>query len=510
MTDNRRIAKNTMFLYIRMILVMLVGLYTSRVVLKTLGVEDYGLYNVVGGVVTMFTYLNASLSAATSRFIILDLGREDYEHLGKVFNITFLIHIGMAVFIILLAETVGLWFFYNKMVIPQERLGAAFWVYQFSVLTAFFSITQCPYNAEIIAHEDFSIYAWIGIVTAFLKLGVVFLLLISPIDKLIFYALMLCIVQIGTMIFYRAYCDRRFPECKLKRINFKKENNLVKGIFSYAGWEFIGDSVGFAQGQGLNILLNMFFGPVVNAAYGIVSQVQSAIVQLSNNFMSAVRPQIIKQYAVNKINDMMTLVKRSSSFSYYLMWLISLPICLETDYLLTLWLGEYPDHTKTFLHLVIVLCLLQTLMTPRSIAFQATGKIKLTNIVVGSLMFAALPAAYVALKLGASPESVFICAVTANVIAGIINIFILRRYIEFSIKDYLLSVHLRCIIVTVVSFTISYFLFDRFMEPSFLRLVITCVITTLSIGLSSLYLGMDKDTRQKLVGMFLSKLKKNK
>lgn len=507
MSDNRRIAKNTMFLYVRMILVMLVGLYTSRVVLKTLGVEDYGLYNVVGGVVTMFTYLNASLSSATSRYIILDLGKQDFAHLHKVFNVALFIHVIMAILVIILAETVGLWFFYNKMVIPPERHNAALWVYQFSVITCFFSITQCPYNAEIIAHENFSIYAWIGIITAFMKLGVVFLLMISPIDRLIFYSMLLCILQISTMVFYRYYCSKEFEECRIERFRLSDDKILLKGMFTYAGWEFIGDSVGFAQGQGLNILLNMFFGPIVNAAYGIASQVQNAIVQLSNNFMLAVKPQIIKQYAVNKIGDMMLLVERSSCFSYYLMWLISFPILLETNYLLTLWLGEFPNHSISFLRLIIVICILQTLAAPRNAVFQASGKIKLPNLTVAPLMFSALPIAYIALKMGAKAESVFWSTIVITIIADILHAFIMRKYVDFSLKNYFLKVHGRCFLVTVASIIIPLLTFDKFMPQSFLRLITTCVMTTACVGITALYLGMDKLTRANLIKMILSKLK---
>ena len=508
MADNRRIAKNTIFLYIRMILVMLVGLYTSRVVLKTLGIEDFGLYNVVGGVVTMFTYLNASLSSATSRFIILDLGKSDYSHLHKVFNVTLLIHILMAILIIILAETVGLWFLYNKMVISPNRLHASFWVYQFSIITCFFSITQCPYNAEIIAHENFSIYAWIGILTAFMKLGVVFLLVISPIDKLIFYAFMLCFVQILTMLFYRVYCRRKYQECSIERFNLKNETELLKGMFSYAGWEFIGDSVGFAQGQGLNILLNLFFGPIVNAAYGIASQVQNAIVQFSNNFMLAVRPQIIKLYAVNKIEEMMVLVKRSSCFSFYLMWLIAFPILLETNYLLTLWLGDFPDHTIMFVRLIIIICLLQTFAVPRNAVFQASGKTKLPNLIVAPLMFSALLVAYVALKLGSNPESVFWSTIAIIIISGIVHVILMRKTVKFSLSDYFINVYGRCLIVTLVSIPIPVLLYDRFMTESFGRLIITCIMTTVCIGFPALFLGMDKTTRKNLINMILSKLRR--
>ena len=299
MADNKRIAKNTVFLYVRMLLVMGATLYTSRIVLNVLGAEDYGLYNVVGGLVTMFTFLNGSLGSATSRYITFELGRRDYERVNRVFNVALLIHIALAVLIIILAETIGLWFFYEKMTIPEERMSAAFWVYQISILTCFFSLTQVPYNAMIIANENMRIYAWVGIVEAVFKLAIAFILPFAPFDTLVYYALLLCVVQISIMLFYRIYCGRNFKESK---IILYKDKTLYKEMFSYAGSDLIGNLSVLAQGQGLNILLNMFFGPVVNAARGIAYQVQGAVTQFSNNFMTAVRPQIIKSYAEGDIN----------------------------------------------------------------------------------------------------------------------------------------------------------------------------------------------------------------
>ena len=503
MADNKRIAKNTMFLYFRMLLVMGVNLYTSRVVLQVLGFEDYGLYNVVGGIVTMFTFLNGSLGSATSRYITFELGRKDFERLNKVFNTAFVIHIAIAFLITLLAETVGLWFFYEKMTIPSERLNAAFWVYQISIITCFFSLTQVPYNATIIAYENMKIYAYVGIVEVILKLLIVFLIFISPIDKLVFYALMLCLLQIGIMLFYRYYCNRHFASCTIR---LYKDKQLFKEMFSYGGYDLIGNISVLAQGQGLNILLNMFYGPTVNAARGIAYQVQGAITQFSNNFMTAVRPQIIKSYAEGNLDGMMKLVKQSSCFSFYLMWIISLPVCLEADYFLSLWLGKYPDHTVNFLVLVIVLCLIQTIKTPRTTIFHATGHIKWSNIIVGSILCAAFPLAYVALKLGGSPESVFWVANFTMFLSEFASVLVLRRYIDFSMRDYLLNVHGRCLLVASVSFIVPYLLYDRWMDESFLRLTITCMLTTVSVASTSLFLGMDRHLRNKLAQIIKKKI----
>lgn len=503
MSDNRRIAKNTVFLYFRMLLVMGVNLYTSRVVLKVLGFEDYGLYNVVGGIVTMFTFLNGSLGSATSRYITFELGKKNYERLNRIFNTALVIHIAIALLIVMLAETVGLWFFYEKMTIPADRLDAAFWVYQISILTCFFTLTQVPYNATIIAYEDMKIYAYVGVAEVFLRLAVVFLLMISPIDRLVFYAMLLCLLQIGIMMFYRYYCNGHYQVCKIRMY---KDKGLFKEMFSYGGYDLIGNISGLAQGQGLNILLNLFYGPTVNAARGIAYQVQSAITQFSNNFMTAVRPQIIKSYAEDNLEAMMKLVKQSSCFSFYLMWMISLPVCLEADYLLSLWLGEYPDHTVNFLILVIVLCLIQTIKTPRTTIFHATGHIKWSNIVVGIILCAAFPLAYIALKFGGSPESVFWMANLTMFLSEFASVLVLKRYIDFSIRDYLSDVHGRCLLVAVVSFIVPYLLYDRWMDESFLRLLVTCILTTISVTFTSLYLGMDGHLRFRLVQIIKKKI----
>ena len=507
MSYKKRIAQNTIFLYFRMLLIMGVNLYTSRIILKTLGIEDYGLYNVVGGVVTMFTFLNGSLSSATSRYITFELGKKDYNRLNKVFNLAISIHLAIALLIVIMAETIGLWFFYEKMTIPPHRLEAAFWVYQISIITCFFSLTQVPYNASIIAYENMKIYAYVGIFEVLLKLIIVFLLFISPIDKLIFYALLLCIVQVSVMLFYRFYCNRHYASCKIR---FCKDKTLFKEMFFYASSDLIGNISVLAQGQGLNLLLNIFFGPSVNAARGIAYQVQGAITQFSNNFVTAVRPQIIKSYAEGNLGDMMKLVYQSSCFSFYLMWIISFPILLETEYLLQLWLNEYPDYSVIFLRLIIILCLIQTIKTPRSTVFQATGFVKRSNIIVGTILCMAFPLAYLSLKLGGKPESVFWMANLTMFISEFAGTIILKRYITFSAKQYMLNVHGRCLLVAVVSFIIPYLIFDKWIEVSFTRLISTCLLTTIVTIITILYLGIDKDTRLKLIQMAKQRVKKHR
>lgn len=483
-----------------------ISLYISRIVLKQLGFEDFGLYNVVGGVVTMFTFLNGSLAGATSRFLTFELGKQNYDRLKKIFNVSLMCHIFIALLIVLLAETAGLWFLCEKMVIPEDRFNAAMVVYQISILTCVLSITQVPYNAAIIAHENMKVYAYVGIVEAVAKLSIAYLLMIAPIDRLVFYALLLFSVQFGVMFYYRYYCMTHYKESHFK---IYRDRELYKEIFGYAGADLIGNISVLAQGQGLNMLLNVFFGPVVNAARAIAYQVQGAITQFSGNFMTAVKPQIIKSYAVGDIRGMLNLVISSTWMSFYLMWMIALPLCLEAPYILSLWLGEYPEHTVPFLVLVVMLCMIQTIKTPRSTIFHATGHLKLVNVIVGGILCAAFPLAYLFLKLGMEAESVFVAANISMVLSEVGSVIILKKYIDYSILNYVKEVYGRCLLVTGISIVVPLLLYDKWLEPSFLRLLLTCVLTTLSVGITALLIGVNGNVRSKLLSFVKSKLSHN-
>ena len=506
MSDNKRIAKNTLFLYFRMMLIMGVALYTSRIVLRVLGVENFGIYNVVGGIVTMFSFLNGSLGAATSRYITFELGRKNFARLNALFNVSLLTHVFIGLIIVLLAETVGLWFFYEKMIIPEDRLNVAFWVYQISIVSTFISLTQVPYQAVLIAHENMKIYAYVGIVEAVAKLIVVCCLRSVPCDKLIAYAVLLFLVNISLIIFYRIYCIKHYSE---SRIRLCKEKSLYKDMFKFAGSDLIGNIAVLAQGQGLNLLLNVFFGPAVNAARAIAYQVQGAVTQFGNNFMTAVRPQIIKLFAAGEIEEMFKLVYMGSNFSFYLLWLFILPLSLEADYVLSLWLGEYPDHSVSFLILVFILCLIQSIKSPRVTVFHANGKIFLLNLTGGVILAGVFPLAYFFLLNGYGPESVFWAANITMLLSEVVSVVLLRKYVKFSIIHYLLNVHCRCVIVAFVSFLISYVLYDRFMQPSLIRLLNTIIITSLSIVATVWCVGLDLEMRAKVKNFFYSKLRKS-
>ena len=433
--NNKRIAKNTAMLCIRMLLIMAVTLYTSRVVLEVLGVEDFGIYNVVGGVVTMLGFINSSLSGATSRFITFELGRGKDGDLKKVFRCAVSVHYLLALVILFLGETVGLWFVLEKMVIPLERMNAALWVYQCSIVTIIVSIISAPYNALIIAHERMSAFAYISIAEAIAKLLIVFLLMQIHYDKLIVYALLLVAIQISIRFLYTIYCNRHFPESSAY---YLWDKDLSRRIFVYAGWTMNGNLAVVGYTQGLNILLNLFFGPAVNAARGIAVQVQGAVQYFFVNFQMAVRPQIIKSYASGDLDYMHKLIIESSKYSFYLMLLVSMPILVNTEYILHLWLGIVPEHAVAFTRLMLFACMNYALSNPTLMAIHATGDLKRFQIIEGTLLLTVVPVAYLFLKLGnISAEYVFVIYLVIETITQFVRVWIVYPRVKLAKKRYL-------------------------------------------------------------------------
>lgn len=454
-SKNKRIAKNTIVLYLRMILILVVGLYTSRVVLNTLGVEDYGLYNVVGGFVTVFAFLNGAMSTATQRFITFELAKGDLQRQRTTFSTAINIHLALAIVITLLAETIGLWFVYNKLVIPADRFTAAFWVYQLSIAALFIQIVSIPYNAAIIAHEKMSAFAFISILDVTLKLVIVYALTLVSWDKLIFYAVLLFLVGVLDRIIYGTYCGKNFPEAKY---SFVIDKSLLKEMTNIAGWSLFGNLAGVGYTQGLNILLNMFFGPAVNAARGVAVTVQGVVSGFVANFQMALNPQITKSYAVNDLSRMHSLIYASSKFSFYLLFMIVWPIMIEAQEILTLWLKLVPDHTVWFMRLILSIMLIEALANPMMISSQAVGKVKVYQSVVGGLLLLIIPISYVALRLGANPESVFIVHLLMAVVAQFFRVLIVGRMINMSLLEYARVVLLRItavfILVTIPTYTL--------------------------------------------------------
>lgn len=489
---NKRIAKNTLLLYIRMLFLMIVSLYTSRVVLNALGVEDFGIYNVVGGIVAMFNVLSGSLSAAISRFITYELGKENLKNLNKIFSSAVTIQLGLAIIIILLAETIGLWFLNIKMNIPEIRMEAANWVFQFSILTFAISLISVPYNASIIAHEKMSAFAYISILEAVGKLTIAYLIVISPIDKLIFYAILMCIVALIIRLTYGNYCKRHFSECTY---HFIWDKQLLKQMFSFAGWNFIGASSAVLRDHGGNIVINLFCGPSVNAARGIAFQVNNAINQFIVNFMTALNPQITKSYAAGDKEYMMTLIFQGARLSFYMLFLLSLPILINTHYILELWLKTVPKHAVLFVQLILTFALSESISQPLITAMLATGKIRNYQIIVGGLQMLNLPISYLLLRLGFFPESVIIVAICISQCCLAARLIMLRRMIGISIRNYLKKVYFNIITVSIVAFTLPFFS-AQYMPESFINFIIISSIATICTISSIYFIGCNYQERQ--------------
>lgn len=490
--NNKRIAKNTLLLYFRMLFMMAVNLYTSRVVLNALGVEDFGIYNVVGGVVAMFSMLSGSLSAAITRFITYELGTGNKESLKKIFSSSVTIQIGLAVLIVLLAEAVGVWFLNVKMNIPDERMIAANWVYQFSILTFAINLISVPYNASIIAHERMSAFAYISILEAIGKLVIAFLIVISPMDKLIFYAIQMCTVALIVRFTYGAYCKRHFEECTY---HFIFDKDLLKRMFGFAGWNFIGTASVVLRDQGGNVVINLFCGPAVNAARGIAFQVNNAINGFVTNFMTALNPQITKSYAAGDRDYMMTLIYQGARLSFYMLLSLSLPVLVNTHYILELWLKIVPDHAVLFVQLVLVFAMSESISNPLITAMLATGKIRNYQLVVGGLQMMNLPVSYLLLHMGMFPEVVIVVAIAISQCCLAARLLMLRGMIGLSVRKYIKRVYINVLAVTVVAAIIPFLLTNK-LEESFLNFILLSLIALICTGITIYYIGCNKAERK--------------
>ena len=488
---NKRIAKNTLVLYVRMLFTMGISLFTSRVILQTLGVEDYGISSVVGGVISMFTFINAAMVSSTQRYLNFELVRGDANQLRSVFSTSLQIHALIALAIIVLSETVGLWFLNEKLVIPEARMTAAMWVYQCSILSCAVSIMSTPYNAVIVAHEKMSAFAYISILDVSLKLLVVYLLVVLPFDKLIILAILNLLVQLFIRYIYTLYCHRHFPESYFQ---FRFNKTLFKEMFGFAGWSFWGNLAAILYTQGLNMMLNIFFGPIVNAARGIAVQVQSAIQQFVGGFQTALNPQITKNYASNNLPQMHSLMFRSARFSFLLLFFLSLPVLMETNFILTLWLKTVPDDAVIFTQIMICISLIYTTANPCIIANQATGKVKIYQMVVGGILLLILPISYVVLKLGAPAYSVFIVHFCIESLAQFSRMYMLRKLIHLPLWQYMKNIYIPIVSTVVIAIILPLVVRMQVAEGwlRFLAVGFTCV---LSVGASSYFIGFTKQER---------------
>lgn len=500
--NNKRIAKNTLVLYFRMLVMMAVSLYTSRVVLDTLGVSDYGIYNVVGGFVTMFSLISGAMTTATQRFLSFAIGEGKTDEVTSLFSTAVIIHIGLALIILVLGETIGVWFVSTQMNFPAGRYNAAVWVFEFSLITFLVSVISVPYNAAIIAYEKMSAFAYISIVEVLLKLGIVFLLLITPFDRLIFYALLMALVQVAVQCIYASYTHRKIKTC---HCTWKLDRSYFRQMTSFVSWNLIGSLAGVCKDQGLNVVLNLFFGTAVNAARGVAVQVSSAINRFVTNFQMAMNPQIIKLYASNEKAEMFKLVFRGSRFSYMLLLCLSLPVIVEAPFILNVWLVKVPEYTVPFLRLVIFTALIDSMSNSLIVSMHASGKVRDYQIIVGGISLLTLPLAYVLLKLGYSPTSALVASLVISIACLFARVALLSRIIDFPAISFLKQVPLRMLIVTILAYIIPVIIYN-IVPINWLTFILICAISFFCGLFFCYYLGVEKHERQVIISKVKEKL----
>lgn len=517
-SNNKRIAQNTIFLYIRMIFMLGVTLYTSRIVLKVLGVEDFGIYNAVGGFVAMFSIISESLTAAISRFFTYELGKKSLTQNSKeesqyhtirlrnIFSTSLIILIGLGFLILIICETAGLWFLNNKMVIPEDRLVVANWVYQFSLVTFFVNLLSIPYNAAIIAYEKMSAFAYIGIFQALATLGVAFLIQVSPYDLLVSYAFLLSAIAVAVRCLYGIYCSRNFSETRFK-LYFDKD--LFSELTSFAGWNFFGAASSVLRTQGINVLINIFCGPAVNAARGIAVQVNAAVTQFTSNFSTAIKPQITKNYATGNTEYLFKLVFMGARFTIYLMIFLCVPIIAEADYILNLWLYDVPEHTIMFMRLVLLYSMIEAMSGTTTTLLLSTGDIKYYQIFVGGLQLMHFPTAYVLLKIGLEPEWTYIGAMIVALCCMMVRLYMAKRMVNMPISQFLRKVFLNVVLVMVCASVFPIAVVEL-QDSSTMRFFVTGVVSVLSTIVSVYVVGLNKQERDFVLVKMRNLLSKSK
>lgn len=491
--DGNRIAKNTLLLYLRMLFQLGIALYTSRAVLNALGVIDFGIYNVVGGIIVIFSFLNNAMASSTQRFLVYHLGTNDSRKLKQIFSSAIIIHFVMAVVVVGLAEIMGLWFLQAKMIIPMERLEVAKWVFHLSVISSAITILSVPYNAAIIANERMGAFAAISIIETLLKLCVAIFISFCNGDRLLWYAGLLLGVSVIVRTIYGVYCSKSFPEAKLI---FPRNNKLLyKEMTSFAGWSLVGNLSVVGYTQGINLLLNIFFGPAINAARGIAVQVQNAVYGFVRSFQTVVNPQITKSYAIGDLKSMHLLIYRSSKLSFYLTLMLSLPIIIETPYVLSLWLNIVPDYTVAFCRLTFISCMIESISNPFMIGASATGKIKKYHLIIGSILLLIVPVSYIFLKLGFEPIIVYIIDILIQFIAQIIRLFLCRHLFSLNILFYIKDVISRIVGVAVLSVVFSLLIDSLFIEINFINAIVVAFFSFISVCVVSYVIGLTKSER---------------
>ena len=506
-SSNKTIAKNTLLLYFRMLLTMVISLYTSRVILQILGVEDFGIYQTVGGVVGMLSFVNGALATGTSRFLTYELGTGDLLKLKKTFSTMLTAHVILAIGVFAISETIGLWFVCNKLVIPSERMGAALFAYHVSILTAMVQLTQVPYTASIISHERMGVYAYMSIVEVTLKLLIVYLLAIGNWDKLVLYATLLAFVTIGLAMYYRVYCKGHFEE---SHYTILIDKSIIKEVLGYSGWNLLANTSIALNNHGGVLLLNMFFSPGVVTARAVANQVNMAANQFISNFRTAANPQIVKRYAAKDFNSSKNLLLSSTKYSYFLMLFLALPIALVAEQLLSLWLGQVPPYSAVFLQLTIVCSLFQVFDTSFYTALYAKGQIRENALISPILGFISFPIVYILFKLGFSPVALAWVAVIRYALLGlVVKPVLVVQIVHYSWRD-ICSVFFSCLKVTLTSLPLPLFvnyIVKAQQIPVWVEIIVITVVCILSVGICSWYFGLTSEIRFKLIALLYKKLR---
>ncbi|MDM8337649.1 polysaccharide biosynthesis protein [Mediterranea massiliensis] len=503
MIDSKRIAKNTGFLYVRMLLVMIVSLYTSRVILDVLGADDYGLYNLAGGIVAMLAFLNGTLSTATSRFLTFDIGVGDFEKLKRTFSTTFISHLGLGIVAVIIMETAGLWFICNKAIIPIERLNATLWVFHISVATILITFTQVPYTSLIMAHEQMKAFAYISLLEVFVKLGIAFLISVSPIDKLVFYSIMMFLSQFIVAMVYRYYCYKHWQESHLsKDFSF----DTLKEMLSFSGWNTIAHLSETLKLQGLTMLFGMFFQPVVIAAQSIATQLSNGITQFTNNFRSAINPQIIKLYATEQYEESKRLTLESSIYVFELFLLFGIPIFLLAEPVMNLWLKEVPEYAVSFSKCIIVSSMLGTFSAGFYTPLTAAGKLRGNSLAALYVCGGQFIIAYIILILGLDVMWVQYSYILVSIIfALIIKPYLLIRDLNYVVNDFIYCFK-KALYIFILSFFPPWLASLYIDEKTVLGFCIIVLISSISVLLVS-YVFLPKEFRINLLGYIQHKLK---
>lgn len=508
-TNNKRIARNTMLLYVRMFVMMGIGLYTSRVILNALGISDYGLYNVASSVVTMFSFLTTTLASGTQRFLSFAIGKKDEENTKRVFANAITLHIILAVIIFILSETFGLWYVYNKLVVDEGRFTAALWCFHLSVVAAVINIIQIPFNSALIAHEKMDIYAYMSIFDAALKLISAYLIMIIPFDRLIYYSVFVLLIGALNMIVYNWYCQKHYSECRFK---MGYDKSIFKDMLSFSGWNMFGCVAVMGQSTGVNLVINAFCGTVVNGARAIAFQVNAMVVRFVDNFQVALNPQIFKYYANKDIANMERLVIRGAYMSSYLLLFLAIPLFVECEYVITLWLGNCPEYVVPFVQIVLIESLFKTMGNPTITAMSATGKMKMNQLTAGIIQLMVLPICYILFKMGVNPVvTIAICMFPWLVVIPV-RLFWIKKYSGMPMNNFIRKIYIKVTALAILMFMPPFLTHISLPYDGFTRFFIVGLVSVVSSGLIIYYFGIETSVQQTVRNKIVTKAKtfKNK